>query len=328
MQRIVLAYTGEAAATAAIPWLAQQLGAEVVTLTLDLGQGGELLGIRERALAAGAVRAHVLDVREAFALEYIWPAVQAGVPPVSAAATASALGRYLIARTLVEVARIEGATAVAHGGEASSLLEAALAALDASLAILHTPAPDSCSVQATLWGRYADVAAAGTHDAYALTRPRAACPAYAALVSIDFEAGVPIRANGIEMSLVDLVESVETIAGAHGVGRVEDRSASGGRRIAESPAAVVLTEAYRQLDARITPPEAGALRPQIAAVYQSLIENGGWLSPAREAIDAFVRVLQPRVNGSVRMRLLNGECVAVETVPRVDAPHAAAPAGR
>jgi argininosuccinate synthase len=115
MERIVLAYSGGLDTSVAVPWLAEKYDAEIVALTLDLGQGRELADIRERALAVGCVRAHVLDVREEFVRDYILPALQAGAMYEDRYPLATALGRPLIAKKLVEVARMEGATAIAHG---------------------------------------------------------------------------------------------------------------------------------------------------------------------------------------------------------------------
>src|SRR5947208_2911221 len=115
MERIVLAYSGGLDTSVAVPWLAETYGAEVITVTLDLGQGRELIDIRERALAVGALRAHVLDVREEFVRDYILPALQAGAVYEERYPLATALGRPLIAKKLVDIARMEGATAIAHG---------------------------------------------------------------------------------------------------------------------------------------------------------------------------------------------------------------------
>ena len=115
MERIVLAYSGGLETSVAIPWLAEKYGAEIVTVTMDLGQGKELDDVRDRALASGAVRAHVLDLREEFATEFILPALQAGAVYEGRYPLATALGRPLIAKHLVHIAQIEGATAIAHG---------------------------------------------------------------------------------------------------------------------------------------------------------------------------------------------------------------------
>ncbi|HEX2443825.1 MAG TPA: argininosuccinate synthase domain-containing protein, partial [Vicinamibacterales bacterium] len=140
MQRIVLAYSGGLDTSVAIPWLAEQYGAEVVAVTLDLGQGRELEDIRERALAIGAVRAHVLDVRDEFAREFILPALKAGAIYEDRYPLATALGRPLIARRLVEIAHLEGAAAIAHGctgkGNDQVRLDVSARALDPKIKVI------------------------------------------------------------------------------------------------------------------------------------------------------------------------------------------------
>src|SRR6476469_2258929 len=255
MQRIVLAYSGGLDTSVEIAWLKERYSAEVVAVTLDLGQGRELTDVRERALAVGAVRAHVLDVRDEFAQEYILPALQAGALYEDRYPLATALGRPLIARKLVEVARMEGATVVAHGcnGKANDelRLELGVKALDPSLTVLaparmwnmtrqdelayarvrRIPVPSPIdgpyTVDTNLWGRsiergvLEDPWQESPEEIYTLTRSPRDCPDEPAYVEVEFEAGVPVRANGIEMSLIEMIESLETIAGAHGVGRID-----------------------------------------------------------------------------------------------------------
>jgi argininosuccinate synthase len=140
MERIVLAYSGGLDTSVAIPWLAETLGAEVVAVTLDVGQGSELNQVRERALAAGAVRAHVLDVCDEFARGFVLPALQAGALYEGQYPLAAALARPLMAQKLVELAAMEGATAIAHGstgkGNGQARLDLAVRALNPSLRIL------------------------------------------------------------------------------------------------------------------------------------------------------------------------------------------------
>jgi argininosuccinate synthase len=349
MDRIVLAYSGGLDTSVAIAWLAEKYGAEVIALTLDLGQGRELTDVRERALAVGAVRAHVLDVREEFAQEYILPALQAGALYEDRYPLATALGRPLIARKLVDVARMEGATTVAHGcnGKANDelRLELGVRALDPSMTVLaparswgmsraeeiefakarRIPIPSSIdspyTVDTNLWGRsiergvLEDPWQESPEDIYALTRSPQTCPNEPAYVEVEFEKGVPVRANGIEMPLVELVESVETIAGAHGVGRIDmvENATTGGksREIYEAPAAVVLHTAHSELMKLVIPRDLERLAHDLGRAYADLAYNGRWFSPTREAIDAFMATIQPRVSGAVRMKLFKGDCRVV-----------------
>lgn len=304
--RVLYAYTGTPAGTAAIRALAAS--GEVVTLTIDVGQGGELLGIRERALGAGAARAHVLDLRETFASDFLLPALQAGASQPDPAAVGVALGTQVLARAMADVARMEGAAAVAHGAGASrARLDRAFAALEPSLDIIALDADPRDVQQATLWGR--------SGDRPALTRDPAACAGDRAIVTIEFDAGTPARANGVDMSLVELCDSLDTIAGAHGVGRI----AAAAPRMSEAPAAVVLQTAYDALAHDVLPRSLDRIRADVAAFYRELIMSGDWFTEGRSAADAFVRELRPAVSGAVRLKLASGECTALDVAPRATA---------
>ena len=349
MERIVLAYSGGLDTSVAIAWLAEKYAAEVIAVTLDLGQGRELTDVRERALAVGAARAHVLDVRDEFAREYILPALQAGALYEDRYPLATALGRPLIARKLVEVARMEGATTIAHGcnGKANDelRLELGVRALDPSMKILaparswgmsraeeieyakarRIPIPSTVdspyTVDTNLWGRsiergvLEDPWQESPEDIYTLTRSPQACPNEPAYIEVEFEQGVPLRANGIEMPLVELIESIEIIAGAHGVGRIDmvENATSGvkSREIYEAPAAVVLHTAHSELMKLVIPRDLERLAHDMGRAYADLAYNGRWFSPTREAIDAFMATIQPRVTGAVRLKLFKGDCRVV-----------------
>jgi argininosuccinate synthase len=349
MQRIVLAYSGGLDTSVAIPWLAEKFGAEIIAVTLDLGQGQELSDVRERALAAGALRAHVIDAREEFARAYILPALQAGAIYEDQYPLATALGRPLIARHLVQIARMEGATAIAHGctGKDNDQvgLDISVRALDGALKVIAparmwgmtrsdeieyarqrsisvpVTAASPYSIDSNLWGRsiecgmLEDPWAEPPDDIFTLTRSPQDCPDQPAYVDIDFEAGVPVRANGIDMPFIELIESLETIAGSHGVGRIDmiENRLMGikSREIYEAPAAVVLHAAHAELEKLVIARDLDRIRHDMARTYADLVYNGLWFSHAREAIDAFVKAIQPRVTGVVRLKLFKGDCRVV-----------------
>ncbi len=349
MQKIVLAYSGGLDTSVAIPWLAERYGAEVIAVTLDLGQGRELADIRDRALAIGAVRAHVIDARETFAREFILPALQAGAIYEERYPLATALGRPLIARTLVEIARIEGATAIAHGctgkGNDQVRIDVSARAIDPDIQVIAParewgltrpqeieyarqrgiPVPATVdspySTDANLWGRsiecgvLEDPWAEPPEEIYTLTRPPAECPDTPAYVEVAFEAGVPVAVNGVAMGFVELISSLETIAGTHGVGRVdmvENRLVGiKSREIYEAPAAVVLHAAHRELESFVIPRDLERIARDLGRTYADLVYNGQWFTPTREAIDAFVAKVQERVTGVVRLKLFKGACTVV-----------------
>jgi len=337
MNRIVLAYSGGIVTSAAIPWLAATYAAEIVTVTLDLGQGIELADVRERALAAGAVRAHVIDAREEFVREYILPALQAGALPIDRS-VGTELSRPLIAKRLVSMARMENAARVAHGcfcsDEDRARLEAAITHLDPDVEIL-APAcqwhmsPEQVAqyvrahripvaiagphdnVDANVWGRAIYGSAEGL--GYTLTRAPQDGPDDPAVMVIEFDGGVPVRTNGLEMPMIEMIESLETIAGTHGVGRFPARRNSSSTEdvLSESPAAVLLATAHTALARCVGDEEFASLREQLARAYTALIDRGQWFTPAREAIDGFARALAPRITGSVKLKLLKGTCEVV-----------------
>jgi argininosuccinate synthase len=348
MEKIVLGFSGGLDTSVAIPWLKETYGADVVTVTLDVGQGRELVDVRERALAGGAVRAHVIDAKEEFARSYILPALQAGALYEDRYPLATALGRPLIAKRLVEMARMEGATAIAHGciGKINDTvrIEVSARALDPSIRIIAVArewnmtraeeveyararniaipsATSAYSIDSNLWGRSIEGGALedpwveAPEEVYTLTRPPQQCPDEPAYVEIEFENGVPVRTNGVEMSFLELVESLETIAGAHGVGRIdmlENRLVGiKSREIYEAPAAVPLHMAHQELEKLVIARDLERIRHDLSRVYADLIYNGLWFSHTRESIDALVRSIQSRVTGTIRLKLFKGDCRVV-----------------
>jgi argininosuccinate synthase len=338
MTRIVLAHSGGFDTLAAIPWLGGTRSAEVVTVTIDLGQDCDLADVRERALAAGARRAHVVDARLDLIRDYALPSLQAGALYAGGCPFTSALGLAVVARTVVDVARMEGALAIAHGaaGLDAQRIERAVRELDPALELVavnelrdgsgvdagaasrarNGSLPGSAFVPAdraaNAWGRSIVVAAGSAPPSgFRLTRAPRECPEQPAVVEIAFERGVPVSVNGIEMPLLELIESLETIAGAHGIGRFEI-SAAGASAVAticEAPAAAVLHLAHRALERRIVPAEISAVLTAASRAYGDVVEQGGWFSPTRQYLAALIAAVQAELNGLVRLELFKGECV-------------------
>ena len=345
MERIVLAYSGGLDTSVAIPWLAERYGAEIIAVTMDLGQGKELEEVRDRALATGAVRAHVLDVREEFARDYILRALKADAIYEDRYPMATALGRPLIAQKLVEIAAIERATAIAHGstgkGNDQVRLDVTARALDPKIRVIApardwgmtrpqeieyarargVPVPATLespySTDSNLWGRSIECGVLEDpwieppEEIYILTKPPAECPDEPAYVELSFERGVPTAINGVAMPLLDLIASLGTIAGAHGVGRidmVENRLVGiKSREIYEAPAAVVLHAAHKELQKLVTTKDMERLCRDMSLKYADIVYNGLWFTPTREAIDAFEEKVQERVTGVIRTKLFKGD---------------------
>ena len=227
---IVLAYSGSPTTSAAIRRLAEEHAADVVALTLDVGAGGEMQEIHERALVAGAVRAHVLDVREEFADHYLLPALQAGALQAGGN-TLDALARPLIAKKLVEIARIERAVAVAHGAAPDAGIDTLIQAIAPDMRVIGGstgPALRDAAEHAQRWNVAVPAAAA--------RKPVPAAPDNGADVEITFDRDVPVAINGVPMSLTELVESLTVIATQHGITAADN--------FAGGPAIVVLQAAF------------------------------------------------------------------------------------
>jgi argininosuccinate synthase len=326
MKRIILAYAG-AESAAAIPWLMQRHDAEVVAVLVDLGRRRDLVEQRERALSLGVVRCHVVDARDEFARDYLLPALQAGAfagprPPVT-----PALARPIVARKVVDLAVMENATAIAHGagrGYDRAPFDLLVRSLDPARELITVPtAADDGSTQiaANVWGRAVD--ASGSEDAsddlYMLTSAPAEGPDRPAIAEIEFARGIPVRVNGIEMSLLEMIESLEIIGGTHGIGRSDAATAKSDgstfREVAEAPAAVTLHVAHAALTAAASPKPLSSLIGQVGAAYADLIQAGQWFTATRDALDAFTHAVQSHVTGSVRLELLRGACRVVSSAP-------------
>lgn len=335
-ERVVLAHAGDADTLLAIHVLAQD--AEVVTVTVDVGQGESLSAVRERALEAGAVRAHVLDEREAFATRYALPALRAGAVGFDGDPHAAVLALPCVAHAVTHVAAMEQATSLAHGGRGlaaarmralyTSLSDIPVrptvttlpeAALDAARAALQVDAASrGRHVRATVWGQSLPtpdtVSLAIPDEIFTRTRAILSCPDTPAHVDVGFEGGHPRAINGVTLSLVELLASLETIAAAHGVGRVDVMVPDGDgirREVAEAPAATVLQLALRELEAVTLPWTLRKLRRRLAESYVDLLRNGEWFSLTREAVDALADRALRDASATVRLQLFKGACQVV-----------------
>jgi len=295
MHKILLAYSGGSRSSAAIAWLSQQHDAEIVALILDIGQGGDLEAVRDGALALGAIRAHVLDVRDEFARHFLIPALKADVLYDDRQSRASLLSRPLIAQKLVEIAAIEQTTTVAHASGADEpQIGAAIQALKPSLEVVVVPA--ELPPPGDGWTEVAN------RHAMAAKSP-SECPDEPAFVEVTFSRGMPTAINAVAMPLVDLIGSLDIIAGANGVGRYASL---------ETPAATVLHAAHKDLQTVTVTGEAAVFSATVSQQFAAVIERGGWFSVLRDALEACVDKIQNGVTGVVRLQLFKGDCKVVE----------------
>lgn len=329
--RVILAYSGSAAGSAAIAWLREHRGADVVTVTIDLGQGRELEATRDRALALGAVRAHVLDLRERFVQDFVMPALRADAVHASGVPPALALSRPIVAAALADMARIERTTHVAHAGGShtqASRLGVLLADLAPSLQVTavqreaatadgmtrderpaNTVTRDN-EMHVNLWGRTVVAGKPGWPRRADTSSAESAVQARAAIVDIAFADGIPCALNGVSLPPTELIASLGTLASAHGVGEVSNDTIG-----CQAPAAVVLHAAHRDLTLAATPADVAHFSATVTAAYVGLIESGRWFSPLKDALDAYVDSVQRAVSGSVRVRLLEGVVTTLAAEP-------------
>jgi argininosuccinate synthase len=349
MKKVVLAYSGGLDTSVAVAWLKEQFDADVVTLTVDLGGGSLREGVERRAMSAGASRAYVIDARERFITDYVWPHLQANALYQGAYPLATALARPLIAQLLVEVARREGADAVAHGctgkGNDQVRFDVATHALDPGLEVvapmrvgmgltrdqeidfahergIEIPVTKASpySIDVNLWGRSCETGVledpwvTPPADAYEWTVEPSAVAAPVDLV-IDFEGGVPVAIDGQRLGPVELVQRLHDLGGEHGVGRidhVEDRLVGiKSREIYEAPAATILHAAHRALEGLTLTRDTLRFNRLVADELSRLIYDGLWFSALSRDLRGYVASSQRVVSGEVRMRLDHGSAVVV-----------------
>ncbi len=343
--KIVVAYSGGLDTSVMVKWLKENYEAEIITFTGNLGQTKELIGLEEKAINSGASKAYVEDLTKTFLEEYAFPALKAGAMYEEAYPMACSLGRPLLAKTLVDVARKEGANMVAHGctgkGNDQVRFEVSVGALAPdlqNLAPLRTwefksreeeidyakkhnipvlvTKDKPYSIDENIWGTaiecgvLEDPMAEPPADAYQHTVAPENAPDIAETVSIEFEKGIPISVNGKKLDSVSLVKILNDIAGKNGVGRIdliENRLVGiKSREVYESPAATVLHFAHKELE-RITLEKSVAhYKIKIAQEYSDLIYNGLWFTPLREALQAFIDKTQEKVTGLVILKLYKG----------------------
>ena len=350
IRTIALAYSGGLDTSIIVPWLKERYNARVICVAADIGQGDELEGVRAKAIASGADECYVEDLRQEFVEKFVWPTLRAGAIYGRKYLLGTSMGRPLIARRQVEVARQVGADALAHGctgkGNDQVRFELTYAAFAPDLpviapwrewtirsredAIAYAEA-HKIPVAATrekiysrdrnIWhishegGILEQPSAAPPSDLFMLTTAPEASPDEPEEVTIGFVQGTPVSVNGAELDAVDLVGALNKIGGRHGVGRidlVEDRLVGmKSRGVYETPGGTLLYSAHSELEQLVLDRRTLAAKDLIAPRYADLVYEGRWWTTEREAYDAFVNVTQERVTGSVTLKLFKGTASVV-----------------
>jgi len=353
MKKVVLAYSGGLDTSCAIRWLREQ-GYEVICFVADLGQGlgsGEdFQAIEARGLCAGAAKIYIKDLQDEFVEDFVLPALKANAIYEGKYLLATALGRPLIAKYLVQIAHKEKAGVVAHGctgkGNDQVRFEVTVGILDPKLEIIapvrvwefksreeeieyaktynipiDVTKKKPYSIDRNIWGISIEAGVLENleqeppEDAYLITKSPTTQSTYAKYMEIYFEKGVPKKIDGKAYKLKTLINHLNEIGGLYGVGRadlVENRLVGiKSREIYEAPAATVLHIAHKELESLVFDRELAHFKEIISLKYAELVYYGLWYSPLKEALDSFVNSTQKHVTGSIKLKLFKGSCIAV-----------------
>ncbi len=354
-EKVILAYSGGLDTTAIIPWLKENYDYEVICVCIDVGQESELDGLDERAKACGAAKLYIEDVTDEFCDEYIVPCVQANAIYENKYLLGTSMARPLIAKRLVEIARIEGATAICHGatgkGNDQVRFELGIKALAPDLKIIAAwrddkwtmdsreseieyckehginlpfSADNSYSRDRNLWHisheglELEDPANAPDYSHLLVlgTTPENA-PEEGEVVTMTFEQGVPKTLNGKEMKVSDIIRTLNSLGGKHGIGIidiVENRVVGmKSRGVYETPGGTILMEAHQQLEELILDRDTYTAKKDMGNKFADIVYEGKWFTPLREAVQAFIDSTQKYVTGEVKFKLYKGNIIKMGT---------------
>jgi len=349
VKKVVLAYSGGLDTSIIIPWLKENYGCEVIAFAADLGQGQELNGLEEKAIATGASKCYIEDLRKPFVEEYIWPTLKAGAVYEEKYLLGTSFARPIIAKRQVEIANAEGADAVAHGctgkGNDQVRFELTYKAFNPKLRVIapwrewnirsredaiayaeERKVPITASKEKiysndrNIWhishegGDLENPWNAPKDEMYVLTKSPQQAPDKPTTVEIEFYKGVPIAVNGTRMDSVQLVQLLNAIGGENAIGRidlVENRLVGmKSRGVYECPAGTILYRAHQELESLVLDREIMHFKEMLAPKYAELVYYGEWYTPLREALDAFVESTQQNVTGTVRFQLYKGNVMS------------------
>ena len=346
IKKVVLAYSGGLDTSVIIPWLKENYnGCEVIAACADLGQGDELEPVHDKAIKTGASKCYILDLKEEFIKDYVWPTVKAGAVYEKKYLLGTSFDRPLIAKKLVEIAEAEGADAIAHGatgkGNDQVRFELSVKALNPDLAIIapwrewelrsrdqeidyaaahNIPIPVShdhdYSMDRNMWhlshegSDLEDPWNAPKDELFIVTNIPEKAPDKPEYVELEYVEGVPVSVNGEKLSPAKLVEKLNEIGIRNAVGitdMVEDRLVGmKSRGVYENPAGAIIYYGHNDLENLCLDRATQSFKQQVSIRYSELVYDGMWFSPLREALDGFVNETQKTVTGTVRMKLYKG----------------------
>jgi len=350
VKKVVLAYSGGLDTSVIVRWLIETYRCEVICFAADVGQKEELSGLREKAIKTGAAKIHIDDLREEFVRDFVFPALRANAIYEGTYLLGTSLARPLIAKRQLEIAKIEGADAVCHGatgkGNDQVRFELTYMALHPAIRIISAWRDDHWTFDSRAsmidyaekygipipltrekpyssdrnllhisheGGILEDTWAEPKEEMFVLTVSPEAAPDRPTYVEIGFEKGNPVSADGVAMSPAALLDHINGIAGANGIGRmdmVENRFVGmKSRGVYETPGGTVLWAAHRAVESITMDREVMLMRDSLIPKYAQLVYNGFWYAPERELLQRFIDDTQERVTGTARLKLYKGNCV-------------------
>lgn len=344
-RKIAVAYSGGLDTSVMVKWLGEKYDAEIITVTGMLGKFAELDGLEEKALKTGALKAHIVDLQEEFITNYVWKALKAGALYEGIYPLATAIGRPLLAKLLVDTALAEGADTVAHGctgkGNDQVRFEVGIQSLAPQLKILAplrewefksreeeidyalenkipiiVTKSSPYSIDENLWGIaiecgvLEDPSAVPPDDAWQITTDPKKAPSESEKIVIGFEKGIPVQLNYKNYSPVDLVKELNSIGGKNGIGRmdlIENRVVGiKSREVYEAPAAVILHKAHFELEKLILDKDSFRYKQEVSNKIANLIYDGLWFTPLFDSLMAFVDSTQKNITGEITFELYKG----------------------
>lgn len=347
-EKIILGYSGGLDTSIMIPWLLEHYDCEVITVTCDLGQGpSELNGIKEKALKSGASKVYVLDVQQEFITEYLWKLLKSGAKYENQYLLGT-ISRPLIAKKLVEIAKLEQAQSICHGatgkGNDQVRFELAIKAFSSELKIIapwrlwniasRTEAIDyankkNIQIQATkespysidknIWyvshegGDLEDIETEHNNNFYQLANKLEETANEADFIEIEFQSGIPIAINNKQQSPLEILNILNEMGGKHGIGIIDiiENRLIGmkSRGVYETPGGTILYTAHEYLESICLDKTSLHLKQKFATEYAKLIYDGNWFTPARDSLDAFFESTQSNISGKIKLKLYKGHCL-------------------
>lgn len=348
--KVLLAYSGGLDTSVIIPWLKENYDCEVIAMAADVGQGEELAPLNEKAIASGAAKIYIEDLTEEFVTDFVYPTLKASAVYEGKYLLGTSMARPLIAKRLVEIAKQEGCEAICHGatgkGNDQVRFELTIKALAPEMEIIapwriwdiksredaiayleerNLPLPVSkkrpYSMDRNLWhlshegSDLEDPWNEPQNDLYMICTSPENAPDKPAYVTVGFEKGVPVSVDGNKLSPIELVEKLNELGAANGVGiddMVENRLVGmKSRGVYETPGGTILYEAHRALESITLDRDTLHYKQGVALKFAEMVYNGQWYAPLREALSAFVDSTQQTVTGDVRLKLYKGHCTSV-----------------